>query len=192
MKASIIYGMSGSLKFTYMNNDDQFKSRDKIYSIIKPMISIHEKLGKSRPSPRDLGLYRFAQLSNLVTLTGDLAIERGVADNVFFTNFLDRSNPFELDEMKKWFELEESLIQDSGRVIDRTVLVMKDEEFIEDRILSVPSRAHYFNGVEDYIIKQEIYQGFLNAHYKDLTFINIDNSKEFITKKLGLKYEEKI
>ena len=66
-------------------------------------------------------------------------------------------------------------------------MIMLDEKFIAEKVLSEKTRADCFQGVEDYLGKQEDYVKFTKK-YNDITeIIEIKDAREYL-ESLGIEY----
>jgi hypothetical protein len=80
---------------------------------------------------------------------------------------------------------ESEILQPS--MIKKTLMIMLDKDFIKNKTLSEKTRADWFQGVEDYLEKQEDYVKFTKK-YNDITeIIEIKDAREYL-ESLGIEY----
>jgi hypothetical protein len=123
----------------------------------------------------------------------DIAIERGVTDNVFCVpnRKLPGLDSYDYMKIEELVSLESQYIRQYSdcNEIRKVLLLMNDEEFIRNVVLSEPHRKSIYPDYVTYMNKQDEYRDFTIRYNKIDQVTEINDAKEYITKVLGLNYE---
>ena len=186
------YGMSGAFKATTITAENKRSGNNAsvVWSMIKPWKSYESGVFKNLTAPDHLN-FAMLHLCNLESILREttrqnILVERGVTDAIFYWL---RNNPSAENECG-WIirAVEEELELCKGREVNKTLLVMKDRDFIENTILSEPSRAAVFPlGVNSYLEDQEKYIEFTKRYNSISNTVEITYARDYFLS-LGLMY----
>ena len=73
------------------------------------------------------------------------------------------------------------------KIFTKTLMIMLDEKFIAEKVLSEKTRADCFQGVEEYLKKQENYVEFTRTYNHIDEEIKINDAKDYLMH-LGVEY----
>ena len=200
MVVSFIYGISGTLKTTTLN-----ASASTTYLrpfVMKSGIKRWKDLelgtfsGKTEINDLNYALLHLCRLSDSFNYCysegiNNLFVERGITDMLYY-----KSKKTELEDEFIWKAVEEenkilTLPENSGidLEVERKLLIMKDENFIQNKILSSQFRSKYaqFKDLDDYFNKQQEYVDFTKK-YNNINVVCYINSAEEYINELGLKF----
>jgi hypothetical protein len=190
-EVNLYYGMSGTLKsatisrFNWPWNEDAentviIKSSIKVWKnnrdLLFPWLKGESNLVYS--------LLHLTRLEDYVFGDYKYIIERGITDSLYYESLKDseRVTPSIISSAVN----RESEILQPG-MIKKTLMIMLDKDFIRNKTLSEKTRADWFQGVEDYLEKQEDYVKFTKK-YNDITeIIEIKDAREYL-ESLGIEY----
>lgn len=191
------YGMSGSFKATTIMAEEN-KLVEKIpivWSMIKPWKYYESNIFGGLTAPDHLN-YAMLHLCNFISTIKnskgkDILVERGVSDPIFYwvrdNRSAERNNIWIINAVQ-----EELALCNGFGGVEKTLLIMKDKNFIENVILKEPSRAKVFPlGSISYLADQEKYVDFTLKYNNVDNIIEITDAKDYI-EKLGLVYNENI
>lgn len=185
------YGMSGTFKSTTIERE-QKKSEDS--TVIRSMIKSWKKIENELfPGLIERNNINFAalHLCNLESQVTNLdydhltLIERGVTDMLFYqiqecSSLLQNSGWIE-----KVVNYELKLVEGDANTPEKILLVQKDRNFIENKILSEPTRREIFPDVDSYLKAQDSYVEF-TGRFNKLTDIIVINDANLYLNSLGL------
>lgn len=185
MKAFIYYGMCGAFKYSTIKKrhpEDQC-----VFSDVKPFVDLGDRVFDSKIEYNDLTLaaIRLTKLRNLLP-EKDLAIERGVTD--FLQCYLTRKsdNTLSDDLIKKVTEEEKNILLGKGYShINKILLIMRDEKFIKDVILTEPHRLKTYPSLDYYLSCQEEYIKFTKEYNTLTEVIKITDAWDYINNYLN-------
>lgn len=193
-RCTIIYGLSGSLKMATLNSY-LYEGDFKLYSDTKSFFDIDEKYfnWSSRPNDCHLAIHRLLSLKLIPRDVRNVAIERGVTDNLFCVpnRKLSGLEFYDNIDIKGLVDMESNLLSDFE--VNRLLLVMKDEDFIKNTVLNGPDGRHrkaIYPDLETYISKQDEYVKFTKKWNKIDNTVVISNARGYIETILKLKYNE--
>ncbi len=190
-EVNLYYGMSGTLKsatisrFKWPWNEDAentviIKSSIKVWKnnrdLLFPWLKGESNLVYS--------LLHLTRLEDYVFGDYKYIIERGITDSLYYESLKDseRVTPSVISSAVN----RESEILQPG-MIKKTLMIMLDKDFIRNKTLSEKTRADWFQGVEDYLEKQEDYVKFTKK-FNDITeIIEIKDARDYL-ESLGIEY----
>lgn len=192
-KCTIIYGLSGSCKMTTLNS--YLYSNDfKIYSDTKAFYGMDERYfnWSSRPNDAHLAIHRLLtlQLPGFLPKDQDVAIERGVSDNLFCipNRKIQGMDRYDLIDIDGLIELELKALKDYE--IRKVLLIMEDEEFVKSKVINDKYRAALYPDIDTYMSEQDRYVKFTRKYNDiDSTYL-ITDAKDYIINTLKLDYNE--
>lgn len=196
MKCTIYYGMSGSLKLSTMNSLHKYDF--KVYSDTKPFYDLDRDYfnWSSRPNDAHLAIHRLLMLNSEGYLPHngvEIAIERGISDNLFCIP--NRSIPgmelYENVKIDKLVNLEIEYIKSrtKGYKIKKKLLIMEDKDFIINKVLIEDHRKSIYPNLDIYLTKQNEYVEFTKKWNKIDETIIINDARTYIEDSLKLKYD---
>jgi len=188
----IYYGLSGTLKSSTIKQkygyfgDESDENTVIIRSAIKNWKYNRDALFPwlCNESNLNYALLHLTRLQDYVYGDYDFIIERGVTDPLYYEyqKQPERVTPSVISSAVN----RESEILQPG-MIKKTLMIMLDKDFIRNKTLSEKTRADWFQGVEDYLEKQEDYVKFTKK-YNDITeIIEIKDAREYL-ESLGIEY----
>lgn len=191
-KCTILYGLSGTLKMSTLNSY-LYKNDFKLYSDTKSFFDIDEKYfnWSSRPNDCHLAIHRLLSLKLIPRDGRDVAIERGVTDNLFCVpnRKLNGLESYDKMNIEGLVNLETELLSDFD--VNKVLLVMKDEEFITNIVLDGPDGKHrkaIYPDLNTYMSKQNEYIEFTKKWNNIDSTVVIYNAKGYIETTLKLEY----
>ena len=139
MENVIIYGMSGALKAATIKS--KYSSYFKVLSETKPYFDIDKRYfnWSARSNNAHICSCRLMILSNYLPTNRDIVCERGVTDFIFGLpdSNISGMDSYDLIDINGLSELESNLLCNSNNSpIRKVLLVMKDEDFIINEVLS--------------------------------------------------------
>jgi hypothetical protein len=187
----IYYGLSGTLKSTTIKQKyGYFGERCENTAIIRSAIK-NWKYNRDALFPwlcnesnLNYALLHLTRLQDYVYGDYDFIIERGVTDPLYYEYQIQPEliTPYIISSA---VNRESEILQPS--MIKKTLMIMLDKDFIRNKTLSEKTRADWFQGVEDYLEKQEDYVKFTKK-YNDITeIIEIKDAREYL-ESLGIEY----
>lgn len=193
---TIYYGMSGALKATTINNAPRHKKNLKIWSDIKPYWNYRKTLFPEElpGTDGDFIIQRLLQIQDMIKLSEegylpiyDWVIERGVSDMI--KCMIDNKTfSGDDDDIYRIINEEYNLLNSIGYgKPEKILLIMKDEDFIIEKVLEEPNRKRYYPDLETYLRRQDEYVEFTKKYNNigDENIINITNAYKYID---NLKY----
>lgn len=152
----IFYGMSGTFKLTTIQR--KYGDTFKILSAIKPHYKMAKTIfnGNRELQDLDFAMYRLLELSERLPQVGDCSIERGITD--FMHSYQNRSYWKPGIDIQKLVEAESETFGDTE--VKKILMVMKDEDFIQNTILSEPTRKAIYPDLKTYLSEQDKYVEF--------------------------------
>lgn len=190
----IYYGMSGAFKTTTIKKKLEEDNNLKVlWSMIKSWKNLENTLFNGLVEYNDLNYAMLhlclleEKMKDLDDKSSGLLVERGVTDMIFYkTRDLKVVNDMWVGFITNY---EESLCNEKP---EKILLIQNDVKFINDVILSEPSRREKFpGGVADYLESQNSYVDFTKKHNDITKIIEITNAEDYITNTLGLKFNIK-
>ena len=149
------YGMSGTFKSTTIDSESEgFENPTIIRYMIKPWKRIEEKLFPGLIEKNNI-IFATLHLCNLESQVSNLdidhltLIERGVTDMLFYQSQECNSIVQNDSWIKKAVEYELGLVENDANSPEKILLIQKDRDFIENKILSEPTRREIFP--DDYV-----------------------------------------
>jgi hypothetical protein len=191
------YGLSGTLKTTTISSRTSNVKTNYYYmpSSIKTWKELENGIFSGKVEVNDLNY----AINHLCRLEGcveycrawgieNLFVERGVTDMLFYKS---KKTALEDEFIKDVVSYEDGLTVNNADLIDsigvkKTLLIMKDRDFIIKSVNSHPSRQ-LFKDVDDYLAKQEEYVDFTRKYNNINNTITITSAKDYITG-LGINY----
>lgn len=185
-KIKFFYGLSGTFKTATISSISHPNSPI-VWSMIKLWKDLESGIfdGKTEKNHLNFAILHLCNLENIIKSGGNETIysERGVSDPLFYY-----MNGRDFD----WFEdavyKERDLCE--GLEIEKTLLIQKDVDFIENTILKEPHRKAIFPSAIEYMEQQERYIKFTKKYNKIDNIIEINNAKDYITS-LGKTFNNK-
>lgn len=177
------YGMSGTFKSTTIDSESKgFENPTIIRSMIKPWKRIEENLFPGLIEKNNI-IFATLHLCNLESQVSNLdvdhltLIERGVTDMLFYQSQECNSIVQNDGWIKKAVEYELGLVENDANSPEKILLIQKDRDFIENKILSEPTRREIFPDVDSYLKAQDDYVKFTGKYNKltDIIIINDAN-----------------
>jgi hypothetical protein len=181
------YGMSGTLKATTIGSP-RYEEALKIWSDIKPYWNYRKTLFPEElpGTDGDFIIQRLIKLNNYRELvmegelsgSKDICIERGVSDMI---KCMIDNGTFKGEDKDIY-----KIIEEEGNIFPiwwttrRILLVMLDEDFIENRVLSEINRLRYYPDLETYLKRQEEYVEFTKRYNHIDEVIEIRNAYDYI------------
>lgn len=193
---TIYYGMSGSLKLATITSNHKYDF--KVYSDTKPFYDMDRDYfnWSSRPNDAHLAIHRLLTLSLDGYLPSDknIAIERGVTDNVFCipNRKIEGLSKYSDIDILGLVKLERNIISSKCPEIEirKILLVMKDSEFILSHVINEPHRRSLYPNLNEYYSKQDEYVEFTTKYNTINKTIIINDAKDYIINDLNMKYNE--
>lgn len=197
MENVIIYGMSGTLKATTIKS--RYSSYFKVLSETKPYFNIDKRYfnWSARSNNAHICSCRLMILSNYLPTNRDIVCERGVTDFIFGLpdSNISGMDSYDLIDINGLSELESNLLCNSNNSpIRKVLLVMKDEDFIINEVLSGKDsyyRKRLYPDLDTYIKKQDEYIDFTCKYNLINEVVPILNARDYIENELNLSYYEK-
>lgn len=195
---NILFGISGTLKRTTMDSG-MFNNYFKVYSDNKLFFELDEMYfnWSARVNDAHLAIHRLLLLStkNYLPTNQDIVIERGVTDNLFFVPSrkipgLESYDNMKINELSS-IEYDYIINRSGVTKIDKTLLIMEDKEFIENKVLKDRYRRAVLPTVDDYLRKQEEYIKFTEDHNTITKEIVISNAREYLNL-IGVEYNDNL
>lgn len=196
MKKTIkfFYGMSGTFKTTLINTEVQNHSRYTspyvVWSMIKQWKDLETSVfsGLVEKNHLNFALLHLCNLGNAIKSSENdglsILVERGVSDPLFYYLQEDEMN------YNNWIKtvIDKELDLCNGFNIEKTLLVQRDSDFIENVILKEPHRKAIFPSVENYLTAQEKYIEFTEKFNEITEKIEINNAESFLNS-LGITFK---
>lgn len=197
-RVKIFYGLSGTLKSTtikatwkYPYYNGSFDQIVFLWSQIKTWKEMRNKLFPWLANPRETNLnYALLHLTQLIekykkSIIGDVfVIERGVSDMLYYESRVDSKNINDL-VCRETVDEELNILGDGE--VEKILLMMKDSEFIQEKVLTEPTRGEWFKTPEEYLGEQEKYIEFTKKFNKINKEIVIEDARKYLGD-LGLEY----
>lgn len=200
MVVKFYYGISGTMKTTTLNANASTTYLPPF--VMKSSIKLWKDLesgtfsGKTEINDLNYAMLHLCRLSDSFNYCykegiDNLLVERGITDMLYY-----KSKKTELEDEFIWKVVEEenkilTLPKDSGIDLEvyKNLLIMEDEDFIKNKILSSEFRSKYaqFKDLDDYLSKQQEYVDFTKKFNNINVVCHINSAKEYI-KDLGLKF----
>lgn len=196
MENVIIYGMSGTLKATTIKS--RYSSYFKVLSETKPYFNIDKRYfnWSARSNNAHICSCRLMILSNYLPTNRDIVCERGVTDFIFGLpdSNISGMDSYDLIDINGLSELESNLLCNSNNSpIRKVLLVMKDEDFIINEVLSGKDsyyRKRLYPDLDTYFKKQNEYIDFTCKYNLINEVVPILNARDYIENELNLLYHE--
>lgn len=196
MENVIIYGMSGTLKATTIKS--RYSSYFKVLSETKPYFNIDKRYfnWSARSNNAHICSCRLMILSNYLPTNKDIVCERGVTDFIFGLpdSNISGMDSYDLIDINGLSELESNLLCNSNNSpIRKVLLVMKDEDFIINEVLSGEDsyyRKRLYPDLDTYFKKQNEYIDFTCKYNLINEVVPILNARDYIENELNLLYHE--
>lgn len=196
MENVIIYGMSGTLKATTIKS--KYSSYFKVLSETKPYFNIDKRYfnWSARSNNAHICSCRIMILSNYLPTNRDIVCERGVTDFIFGLpdSNISGMDSYDLIDINGLSELESNLLCNSNNSpIRKVLLVMKDEDFIINEVLSGEDsyyRKRLYPDLDTYFKKQNEYIDFTCKYNLINEVVPILNARDYIENELNLLYHE--
>lgn len=192
-KCTIIFGMSGSCKMATINSHlylDDFK----IYSDTKPFYDMDEAYfnWSSRPNDAHLAIHRLLtlQLPGFLPSDKNVVIERGVTDNAFCipNRKIQGMDRYDLIDIYGLVDLELRSLRNFE--VTKKLLIMRDEDFIVNKVINERHRSALYPDLSTYLSKQDEYVKFTKKYNDIDDEIIIADAKDYITRILKQDYHE--
>lgn len=196
MENVIIYGMSGALKAATIKS--KYSSYFKVLSETKPYFDIDKRYfnWSARSNNAHICSCRLMILFSYLPTYRSIVCERGVTDFVFsLPDFkISGMDSYDLIDINGLSELESNLLCNSNNSpIRRIMLVMKDEDFITNRVLNGDGsyyRKRLYPDLDTYLKKQNEYIDFTCKYNLINEVVPILNARDYIENELNLSYYE--
>jgi len=188
----IYYGLSGTLKSTTIRNKFGYfgEEREDSTVIIRSTIKVWKQNRDllfpwlCNESNLNYALLHLTRLQDYVYGSYNFVIERGITDPLYY-EYQKQPGLITPTIISSAVTRESEILQ--GRDCQKTLMIMLDKEFIAGKTLSEKTRADWFQGVEEYLKKQEDYVEFTKK-YNDITeIIEIKDAREYL-ESLGIEY----
>jgi hypothetical protein len=129
-------------------------------------------------------LLHLTRLQDYVYGDYDFIIERGVTDPLYY-EYQKQPELITPSIISSAVEKESEIL--CRNKIHKTLMIMLDEKFIAEKVLSEKTRADCFQGVEEYLKKQENYVDFTRTYNHIDEEIKINDAKDYLMH-LGVEY----
>jgi hypothetical protein len=129
-------------------------------------------------------LLHLTRLQDYVYGDYDFIIERGVTDPLYY-EYQKQPELITPSIISSAVEKESEIL--CKNKIHKTLMIMLDEKFIAEKVLSEKTRADCFQGVEEYLKKQENYVEFTRTYNHIDEEIKINDAKDYLMR-LGVEY----
>jgi len=184
----IYYGLSGTLKSSTIKQ--KYEEGDEKTMIIRSAIK-NWKYNRDALFPwlcnesnLNYALLHLTRLQDYVYVDYDFIIERGVTDPLYYEY---QKQP----ELITPYIISSAVTKESeilgGNNVQKILMIMLDEKFIAEKVLSEKTRADCFQGVEEYLKKQENYVEFTRTYNHIDEEIKINDAKDYLMH-LGVEY----
>lgn len=200
MELTIYYGLSGALKGTTINSRlRQNATTQVMYSAIKDWKYYHQTLFPELLEKNDLiftnlHLVRLSEFLGKSNNLGDLIVERGVTDSLFYYLGNDEygTSQYAVDSpslVRKVVAAEDQIINRKTRNVRKILLVQEDPEFVTNKVLKDQFRQQTFKNDVDYYFEQQSKYIEFTKTYNDISeIIRIPDARKYIEEKLGVEY----
>lgn len=182
LKAFIYYGMCGAFKYTTIIN--KHPEGYHIFSEVKSFKDLGEKFFNEKVLYNDLTLatIRLERLRCFpIKENNDISIERGVTDYLHCYLTREKTNNLSPELIMGVVDEENRILQEKGfDEINKTLLIMKDESFIEKVILKEPHRLKTYLNLDYYLSCQEDYVKFTKKYNDIAEVIEITDAIEYL------------
>jgi len=180
----IYYGMSGALKSTTIKRtypEGKFvvmKSDIKVWKnnrdLVFPWL-------KETETNLNYALLHLTRLEDYIKGNWNYVIERGITDMMFYEK---NQSPETINDavIIRATNREKEIIGKNNNDLQKILLIMKDRKFIAENVLSEKTRADWFDGVQDYLQKQDEYVEFTKKYNQIDKEIVIDDAKTYLAK----------
>ena len=177
----VFYGMSGAFKGTTIQHFKNLDPGSKVLSSKNKLWKGFESNlfpGMIEKSHLNLALLHLCNLSTIDgSFAGNILIERGVTDPIFY-QVMDCPN---LLRNPSWIE---KAVQEELKLLPeepkKILLIQKDRDFIENTVLSEPTRREIFENADIYLEKQDLYVNFTKRFNKISEIVEIDCAAKFL------------
>lgn len=189
----IFYGLSGTFKGTTINSLLN-SNTSVVWSMIKSWKRLETGIYNGMINYNDLN-YAIQHLTLLeyvlkTTDKKDILVERGVTDMSFYRMLMYEKLGETIDDSWICRSVEEELKICGDQPIHKILLIQNDKDFINNVILSEPTRREKFDGgLEEYLRNQELYVEFTEKYNNISEVITINDAKSYI-ESLGIEFEE--
>ena len=188
----IYYGLSGTLKSSTIKQkygyfgDESDENTVIIRSAIKNWKYNRDALFPwlCNESNLNYALLHLTRLQDYVYGDYDFIIERGVTDPLYY-EYQKQPELITPSIISSAVEKESEIL--CKNKIHKTLMIMLDEKFIAEKVLSEKTRADCFQGVEEYLKKQENYVEFTKKYNNIDEEIKINDAKDYLMH-LGVEY----
>lgn len=174
----IYYGLSGTLKSTTINCTAGVET-NVIRSAIKNWKYNRDLLFPwlSDETNLNYALLHLTRLQEEIHDGCDFIIERGVTDPLYY-EYQKQPELITPKIISSAVEKEREIL--CKNKIHKTLMIMLDEKFIAEKVLSEKTRADCFQGVEEYLKKQENYVEFTRTYNHIDEEIKIVDAKDYL------------
>ena len=188
----IYYGLSGTLKSSTIKQkygyfgDESDENMVIIRSAIKNWKYNRDALFPwlCNESNLNYALLHLTRLQDYVYGDYDFIIERGVTDPLYY-EYQKQPELITPYIISSAVEKESEIL--CKNKIHKTLMIMLDEKFIAEKVLSEKTRANCFQGVEEYLKKQKEYVEFTKKYNNISEEIKITDAREYLST-LGIEY----
>ena len=188
----IYYGLSGTLKSSTIKQkygyfgDESDENTVIIRSAIKNWKYNRDALFPwlCNESNLNYALLHLTRLQDYVYGDYDFIIERGVTDPLYY-EYQKQPELITPSIISSAVEKESEIL--CKNKIHKTLMIMLDKKFIAEKVLSEKTRADCFQGVEEYLKKQENYVEFTKKYNNIDEEIKINDAKDYLMR-LGVEY----
>jgi hypothetical protein len=188
----IYYGLSGTLKSSTIKQkygyfgDESNEKTVIIRSAIKNWKYNRDALFPwlCNESNLNYALLHLTRLQDYVYGDYDFIIERGVTDPLYY-EYQKQPELITPSIISSAVEKESEIL--GGNNVQKILMTMLDEKFIAEKVLSEKTRADCFQGVEEYLKKQENYVDFTRTYNHIDEEIKINDAKDYLMH-LGVEY----
>jgi hypothetical protein len=188
----IYYGLSGTLKSSTIKQkygyfgDESDENTVIIRSAIKNWKYNRDALFPwlCNESNLNYALLHLTRLQDYVYGDYDFIIERGVTDPLYY-EYQKQPELITPSIISSAVTKESEIL--SGNNVQKIIMTMSDEKFIAEKVLSEKTRANCFQGVEEYLKKQENYVEFTRTYNHIDEEIKINDAKDYLMH-LGVEY----
>jgi hypothetical protein len=201
MKIKVYYGISGTLKSTTLDRKYKWPFSTDIQDghVIPIILRSAIKIWKtnrdqlfpwlSKETNLNYALLHLVRMEEYIQCREFenylYIIERGISDMMFYE--YQKSPEIITPSIINGAINQESKIFGKSESIEKILMIMKDEKFIAEKVLSEKTRANCFRGVQDYLQKQEDYIRFTKKYNQIDKEIVIEDAREYLSN-LGIEY----
>ena len=186
----IYYGLSGTLKSSTIKR--KYEEGDEKTTIIRSAIK-NWKYNRDALFPwlcnesnLNYALLHLTRLQDYVYGDYDFIIERGVTDPLYY-EYQKQPELITPYIISSAVTKESEILGGNNVNVQKILMTMLDKKFIAEKVLSEKTRADCFQGVEEYLKKQENYVEFTRTYNHIDEEIKINDAKDYLMH-LGVEY----